>query len=199
MLDRCTRGERECRIQYDYDSLPVKYVRHRTNISRDGLRDLYERHLIGVHWKNIRSQDPADYDPDGGRDDIKTLNDVDESRAIVAAFYGSDYKTREGIHKSKLFIGVIPPETFEYNDFPEINGELTMYKTLKFDEDTLEQISITERPDLFSDVPARGTIRNCIKTEDRLREIVDPNKSPSPIDSPRYLVPKNSSTSALSI
>lgn len=174
---------------YDYGTLPVMYIRHLTNISKEGLRDLCEQNLIGVHWKDIRSRDPTDYD--NGATDIEALNDIDETGAIVAAYYGSDTekdgKSREGIHKSKMFIGVVPPDTFEYHQFPKLNGENTTYKTLQFDEDTLKSVSVAERPDLFSDVPARGTIKSCDKTEDRLREIVNPKRSPSPIDSPNYV------------
>lgn len=171
---------------YDYEALPVKHIRHRITISRDGLKQLANNRLIATHWVDIRSRDPEEYrarlNDNKGKsavDDIKEFNDIDETGAIVVADYSSDIDNRKGIHKSKLFAGVVPPGSFEYRELPKVDGSTGIYKTLQFDETTYQEILLTERPDLFSDVPARGTINNCNKTEGRLRSLVNPEKSVS--------------------
>jgi len=173
---------------YDYDSLPVKHVRHKIDISRDALRELADEKRVAIHWGDTRSRDPEDYSK--GSDDIETVNEIDDTGAIMVADYSSDYKEdgvlqRKGIHKSKLFVGVIQPGSFDYREYAKDSGGTGIFKTLKFDEETYQEISITDREDLFSDVPVRGTINNCNKTEDRLRELVDPSKTVSKL-SPDY-------------
>jgi len=164
----------------DYESLPVKHIRHKIDISREGLRELADEKRVAVHWGDIESRDPEDYS--NGADDIEIVNEINKTGAILVADYGSDYKkdgtlVRKGIHKSKLFLGVVEPGSFDYRKYPRTGDGTGIYKTVKFGEETYQEISITDREDLFSDVPARGTINPCRKTEDRLRTLVDPSKT----------------------
>jgi len=180
---------------YDYDTLPVWYIRHLMHVSREGLMELAEHNLVAQHWTNIHSRDPEDYreemsgsGAENAVDGIENFNEIDFSGAIMASYYGNDYRGRRGVHKNKIFAGVIPPDTFDYAEFEKINGDTGVYKTLQFDADTVTEIRMTDRPDIFSDVPARGAINPCRKTEDRLRTIVDPNKTPSKTG-PEHLSP----------
>lgn len=167
--------------EYNYNELPVKHIRHNFDLSLEGMHQLWEDRRIAVHWADIRSRDPTDYRQavkekhvKSATNDIEHINEIDETGAIVIADYGSDHRGRKGIHKVKMFAGVIPPGTFEYEEYQKTSGETGIYKIVEFDEDTFQDVSIIDRPDLFSDVPARGTINNCNKTETRLRTLVDP-------------------------
>lgn len=172
---------------YAYESIPVMYVRHLVDISREGLTKLAEEKRIAVHWGDIRTRDPDEYydywaaksgnREDSAKSDIEDINSIDETGAIVVADYSSDFKGRKGIYKSKLFCGVIPSGSFQYREYPKVSGELGLFKTLEFDSETYQEILLTERPDIFSDIPARGTINSCLKTEDRIRTLVDPSRT----------------------
>lgn len=87
----------------EIDNLPLVFIRHKMWSSPEVYQELFNNHLIALHYKNIESTDPEDYEGEA-RNVMKRLLKYCETGALVAADY-SRYPPR------KMLAGKILPNS----------------------------------------------------------------------------------------
>lgn len=86
------------------ENLDVAFARHKGDTMTDTSPSLWEQRRVGIHWEDIASADPDDYEVERGRKEIRNLNKVANDGALVAASF-------RVVSPTKMLIGVVPPDS----------------------------------------------------------------------------------------
>jgi hypothetical protein len=152
------------------------FIRHKLGKERKYiLRDLWSKKRIAVHFKNISSTNPKDYEF-AGRLALTRLQNCCNTGSIVAAAY-------RDLDKARMLIGIIKKgakiETVKY-------GNLKL-KTVQLHK--VKIISYNKFPLLAAIQPRQGTITGWPSAKTHLESILKHNKLSFSVDSiaPEYL------------
>jgi len=79
------------------------FVRHRGGWGK-AEKYLWNNHLIAVHWRDLSSANPDDYEKDRAREEISNLNKFAINGGIIGASYRS-------VTKGKMLVGKVMPNS----------------------------------------------------------------------------------------
>lgn len=159
------------------DEIPTIYVRHKMEVTRKILKQLWEDKVIALHWKNSPRTDP-EYYRDVGRHAVKEmeyLNEFSKIGAIVGAYYGNMFPD---LFKGKMIIGKIQPGS---KIAPLWFGKLC-YKTVQLK--ATKTITHADYPIFFTARPRRGwSICRWKNIAKQLRAVAEGDKLPFEVES----------------
>ncbi|QSG16325.1 hypothetical protein [Halapricum desulfuricans] len=168
-----------------YEEYGTGFARHKGGVT-EVAKYFWENELIALHWGDIPSSNPDDYD--SGANEIQYLNEFAREGRIVGASY------REFI-TSKMLVGVVPSDSnikllyFDDGDLvrekeiepgrsiEDVNEEnYKIYKTLQLED--VKTVSREDYPVLFDNSirPPSASIINWWNVEDHLRRIINEEK-----------------------
>lgn len=169
-----------------YEEYGTGFARHKGGIKEPAAEYLWENRLIAIHWEDIPSADPDDYD--SGSNEIQYLNKFANNGRIVGASY-------RRIITSEILVGVVNSGSkikllyFDEGDFvqekevspgqsiDDPNEErYRIYKALQLND--VEIVSREDYPVLFDNSvrPPSASIINWWNVEEHLRRIINGEK-----------------------
>lgn len=124
--------------------MDVVFIRHKMSSTEEILRELWDLGLIALHYQDIDSVDPEDFDPPG-RNALRRLWDYCDEGVIACATY-------RGIHPSTMLLGLIRKgslvSTRKYDPY--------IYRVVRLEG--IREISYQDYPVLAAIQPQGGTI-----------------------------------------
>jgi hypothetical protein len=145
------------------------FIRHKLASSPDILEDLWANRLIAVHYANIASTEPGDYEQ-AGRRALTRLWRYCESGAVVGATY-------RAIRPAEMMVGELRPGS-------EIKlkhyGDL-IYKTVHLENVT--EAPYRDYPLLAAIQPRGGTVTGWPSAQDYLEAVLTGDRVPWCVDS----------------
>jgi hypothetical protein len=181
-----------------YEDYKPGFARHKGG-PKDSAQYLWNERLIAIHWRNIASADPDDYE-ERAATEISNLNDFAEDGTIVGASYRS-------VTKTEMLVGVVEPEssikllymdgnniinkkTINPGESDDVDNDLEdnvcILKSLQLSD--VKEISIEQYPVVFESSvrPSHWSVCNWWKAEKHLRAIINEESKPFQVD---YLQP----------
>lgn len=145
------------------------FIRHNLSSTDDILKDLWSKHLIAVHYADIWSTKPEDYDK-AGKDALRRLWKYCETGAVVGATFSK-------IKPDRMIVGEIKKgsrvEPTKYDNF--------VYKTVQLEN--AREISLRDYPLLSAIQPRQATITGWPSATKYLEAILSNSKLPRKVDS----------------
>lgn len=178
-----------------YEDYETGFARHKGGVTRPYSQYLWENNQIAIHWKDLASADPEDYDGRGSTE-ISKLNDFAEEGRIVGASYRRVTKTEMlvGVVESGSPIKILffegkelvnekeiqPGESIPESEVPE-DGRV--FKGLQLTD--VRRVSIEDYPVIFESSvrPPFWSISNWSNGETHLRAIINDSKKPFKVSS----------------
>jgi hypothetical protein len=166
-----------------YEEYGTGFARHKGGVSESVAEYLWENQLIALHWGNIPSADPDEYE--SGENEIEYLNTFAEEGRIVGASY-------RRINTAEMLVGAVHPGTqisllyFDDGEFvkekeieprsslsAEEDEEYRIYKALQLDD--VQTVSRDNHPVIFDNSirPPSASIINWWNVEEHLRRIIN--------------------------
>lgn len=151
------------------------YVRHNISSTKEILKNLWEERLIALHYQDIESLDPKDYESPG-RKGLTRLFRFCKTGAICGANY------RE-LYPSKLLIGRLPAGSqIELRKFFHKTRNLNLvYKVVKLEE--TKEIEISDYPLLAGVQPQRSAICKWPSANGCLKALIEGSPLPLAVTS----------------
>lgn len=145
------------------------YIRHKLDSTREILEDLWTRRLIAVHYADIRSTDPKEYDGPG-RTALTNLWQYCESGAVVGASYRS-------IRPGAMIVGeIISGSRVELREY---GGRI--YKTVRLRN--AREVSYLDDILLAAIQPRQGTVTGWPSAQKYLEAVLKGRKIPCRVGS----------------
>lgn len=173
-----------------YEEYETGFARHKGGITTAVSRYLWKNNQVAIHWDDLPSADPDDYDGRGSTE-ISTLNDFAKNGRIVGASY-------RRVTKTEMLVGVVKSESpvkvlyldgdelvhedeiqpGESKVKPNLSTDARIFKALQLTD--VRQVSLDDYPVLFENSvrPPFWSISNWSKAEQHLRAIINDESKP---------------------
>ncbi len=137
------------------------FIRHKQFATSEILQDLWNRREIALHYADIRSTNPDDYEH-AGKVALLRLHGYCQAGAIVAASYR---QVVPGI----ILVGIIPPGS--QISWTDRYGESFIYKVVQLQN--VKEVSLIDYPILGAIQPIKGAISGWPSAQAILNSIVN--------------------------
>ena len=151
------------------------FIRHKMSSTTEILEKLWNKRVIAIHYENIRSTNPDDYEDPAAKHALNRLHTYCNQGAVVGAIYRQ-------IRPAQILVGIIKKGS-EIKIFDEY-GDKYIYKTVQL-QDTKE-VSLLDYPLLGAIQPRLTAIARWRGVSDLLWRIASNQRIPENV---KYLAP----------